>query len=293
MTVRVKDGQLANSIVESTLTGVGVQVLGRGAGAADVEVVHNNAAGIYQVRGRNGEELVQVDAATGRYTVAGPFQSALTNDLRISLDWVGAIVRGTVSSALAAADEAVNAAGFTAAQLASLEQTWRLSGLSQTRIDTYSDALREAQDSLSQAGETLRGADDTLRTAQETLRGAGVAAEVDAPRTSAGSAELFCEGNQEILIENRVIEAAGIVLDARGNCEVYIISSKISSGSVAIRASGNAEVEIENSTIDGAQAAVIVEGNAEVSARGSDIFGPIRQSGLSDFKDLGGNEFKR
>jgi hypothetical protein len=113
------------------------------------------------------------------------------------------------------------------------------------------------------------------------------------PSITVGDAEVVCQGNQDLTLRNRKIEADGVAIIAQGNCDLDIIDSEITSGSdVAVLVQGNAEVEIRNSHVAGVRFSVVIQGNAEVEAAGTTFVGKVsRQGGNANFDDDGGNEF--
>lgn len=104
----------------------------------------------------------------------------------------------------------------------------------------------------------------------------------DATRTGT----VVCQGGEDIVLENEIIEASGDGVVAEGACSVTLINTEIRAGGWALRVEGAGDVFLTNSLLKG-QGAVMIEGAATIHSKGSTLNGRVVVEGAGDLISSG------
>ena len=104
------------------------------------------------------------------------------------------------------------------------------------------------------------------------------------------SEPVTCSGNDDIVIRNRVIKTSGIGILITGNCEAMIVDCYIEAGRTGVLLQGNGTVRVVNSVVKGGEASLSVQGNGDIEYSGNTLSGPLRDTGIGQLIDQGGNK---
>jgi hypothetical protein len=113
------------------------------------------------------------------------------------------------------------------------------------------------------------------------------------PPDPSSRAGIVCDGDQEMRLEGKVVDASGTAVTASGQCRLTIVKSTLRGGDVGVRASGTAHVVVEDSTVGGGRRAISASGDATIETRHTTWNGGIEAADHARVIDQGDNTWSR
>jgi hypothetical protein len=121
-------------------------------------------------------------------------------------------------------------------------------------------------------------------------QGGAVTTENDSPgMASGGGGTVECHGGDNLVLQDRVIDATGNAVEAHGGCNLLLVRCKVHAGRSAIAAHGGSNVVVQDSELHGAHAALELHGSSNVQLVRTRLEGRIEKHGGSQLHDGGGN----
>jgi hypothetical protein len=145
-------------------------------------------------------------------------------------------------------------------------------------------------------GVSIASAESPGDTVPRAGAGAGAAADSRTARAQPSGARrsepLICQGERELRLDGRTIEAAGNAIVVELGCRLYVTNARIVADDTAIVARRGGEVHLANSTVEGRNAAVTLAAGSSLYTATSTFRGVLRREPGAELHDLGNNTWR-